>query len=289
MEVRFCECGCGVEVKNRYVRGHSMTGKSHTEEWKIQRRNRPKKPPRENPGHLCECGCGDVTNIAPHSIKARGIKIGEPYRFIGGHYRLGQGASWTAEVRARQSIIMTGKKFPNRKSPSTDMWNKGTHESGMKGKHHTEESKRKCSDSNYGLKRTESTKEKLSKISKERWDNPEWREQHIKRILSINIPNKREIWLEKCLNELYPGEWKFVGNGQVIIAGKCPDFININGQKKIIEFWGDHWHQDENPQDRADIFKPFGYETMIIWESELKNMKEVKKRIHNFAEIGRIA
>ena len=69
--------------------------------------------------------------------------------------------------------------------------------------------------------------------------------------------NKAEKYLELILENLYPGEWKFVGDGQVRISGKCPDFININGEKKIIELFGDYWHQGQDPQNRIDIFTPF--------------------------------
>ena len=86
------------------------------------------------------------------------------------------------------------------------------------------------------------------------------------------------------LNGLYPGEWKYVGNGQVIIAGKCPDFVNVNGQKKIIELFGDYWHKGQNPQDRMDLFTPFGYDILVVWEKELKDFKSLRRKIFDFAE-----
>jgi len=70
----------------------------------------------------------------------------------------------------------------------------------------------------------------------------------------------------------------------VVIAGKCPDYINVNGQKKIIEFWGDRWHEGENPKDRAEIFKPYGYETLVIWGHELKDMDKLKSTLNEFCK-----
>jgi hypothetical protein len=101
-----------------------------------------------------------------------------------------------------------------------------------------------------------------------------------KRMKAMHIhPNKPETILLNLLEQIYPGEWKFVGDGKVIIAGKCPDFINVNGQKRIIELFGDYWHRNDNPEDRVNVFKPYGYETLIIWEKELKDMGLVKKKI----------
>lgn len=35
----------------------------------------------------CHCGCGQKTNPAPKTVAAKGIKAGEPQRFIAGHHR----------------------------------------------------------------------------------------------------------------------------------------------------------------------------------------------------------
>jgi very-short-patch-repair endonuclease len=95
-------------------------------------------------------------------------------------------------------------------------------------------------------------------------------------------PNKTELKFEQFLNSLYPGEWKYVGDGQLIINGRCPDFVNVNGKKQIIELYGDYWHRGQLPEDRAKIFEPFGYQTLVIWEKELKNMDKVEEKILNF-------
>ena len=89
-------------------------------------------------------------------------------------------------------------------------------------------------------------------------------------------PNKTELMFESWLNDEFPGEWMFVGDGKVIINGKCPDFININGKKHIIEIFGTSWHKGEDPEDRKKVFSPFGYKTLVIWEKDLKNMDLVR-------------
>jgi hypothetical protein len=95
-------------------------------------------------------------------------------------------------------------------------------------------------------------------------------------------PNKPESVILSILDQLYPGEYKYTGDGKVIIAGKMPDFINCNGKKKIIELFGDYWHKGEDPRDRAKIFEPYGYDTLVIWERELANIEQVASRINWF-------
>ncbi len=75
-----------------------------------------------------------------------------------------------------------------------------------------------------------------------------------------------------------------------MIEGKSPDFVNINGQKKLIELFGDYWHskkitgKDETMEvnDRVNLFKQYGWDTLIIWEKELKNIDNLKNKILAF-------
>lgn len=99
-------------------------------------------------------------------------------------------------------------------------------------------------------------------------------------------PNKPETYLIKLLNKLLPKEYKFVGDGKFFIFGFNPDFVNCNGQKKIIEMFGDYWHNrtDAKKRDilRLIAYKNYGYKTLIIWEHELKNLEKVTNKIKEF-------
>lgn len=83
-------------------------------------------------------------------------------------------------------------------------------------------------------------------------------------------PNKLELQFEEMLlkNNL---PYKYVGDGQVIIGYWCPDYINTNNEKKLIELFGDYFHRGENPQNRINKFAKYGFETLVIWEHELKD------------------
>jgi len=50
----------------------------------------------------------------------------------------------------------------------------------------------------------------------------------------MNIkPNKPETLLLELADIACPNEYKFTGDGEIIIDGLCPDLFNINGKKKL--------------------------------------------------------
>jgi G:T-mismatch repair DNA endonuclease (very short patch repair protein) len=132
---------------------------------------------------------------------------------------------------------------------------------------------------NFGKKHSLSVKQAQSVLAKKCWKDPEFITKQMK---SRNVhPNKPENQLIDLFGFLSL-PYKYTGDGQFILGGKCPDFVNVNGQKKIIEMFGDFWHKDENPNDRMAIFEPFGFKTLVIWEHELKDLESVKQRILEF-------
>ena len=147
------------------------------------------------------------------------------------------------------------------------------------GRIFSEETKRKISKANTGNIVSEETKKKLSEINKRKWQNPDYF-QRMFRAFAIR-PTKPEIFLTNFLQQILPNEYKYVGDGQFILGGKCPDFMNVNGQKKLIELYGDYWHRNDNPQDRINLFKEHGFDTLVIWESELKD-NNLRERIVGF-------
>jgi len=159
-----------------------------------------------------------------------------------------------------------------------------------------------------GVIRSTETRAKMSKANEKKWQNPEYRLKVCEGVRKASIrlwqdsahwrkmmkafavkPNKPEIFLTKLLDKILPNEYKYVGDGQFILGGKCPDFLNINGKKKLIEFFGDYWHSkkitgtepNQHEKERMNYFKQFGFDTLVIWESELNN-KNLKNKILKF-------
>ena len=138
----------------------------------------------------------------------------------------------------------------------------------------------------YGESRARSVKKKIRQKVTDVWQTEKYVRQQIK---ARNVKqNKLEIFLEKYLNELLPHEYKFVGDGEFILGGKNPDYMNMNGQKKLIELYGDYWHKGQNPQDRIDYFKKFGFNTLVIWEKELIVLSLLKNRILQFNMLKKV-
>jgi len=106
-------------------------------------------------------------------------------------------------------------------------------------------------------------------------------------------PNKPERFLDKLFQRLLPNQIKYTGDGKdedSIVAGKCPDFMFTDGQKKIIEHFGDWWHGEkktgipnkQHEQERIDLFAKEGYQTLVIWEYELDDLVKLVKKVSDF-------
>lgn len=195
-------------------------------------------------------------------------------------------------IQAGEKSYMWGKKISEERRKNLSNAHKGIQAGEnhpMWGRKHNKESRMKMKKAHIGIPLSEEHCRNMGRAIKRAWagKSEEERNQWIKnnRASQRCSPNKPENEILSILNSLYPNEWKFVGDGEVVIAGKCPDFININGQKKIVECFGDYWHRGEDPQDRIDIFKPYGYDTLVIWESELKDIAAVTKRVQGFMEV----
>jgi len=233
---KLCECGCGQEVKNKFVRGHNgkFKGRHHSIEARMK---------------ISKSSMGKIISKEQREKIARTLT----------------GIKQSEETKRKRSVTLKGIIIPD----------------GQR-KRMIEGTRKTLSERSMPI----SQREKLSRAHKLLWNNLEYREKQTKKIMAglCLLPNKPEMRLNEILNGLYPGEWKYVGDGQFFIAGRCPDFVNINGQKKIIELFGDYWHKDDDPQDRIGIFKPFGFETLVIWEHELKSLKKLKRKLLDFTK-----
>ncbi|KKK89931.1 hypothetical protein LCGC14_2728160 [marine sediment metagenome] len=158
------------------------------------------------------------------------------------------------------------------------------------GHNHSQETIEKMRAVKLGKVMSRETRLKMSRTGKRLWRLSSHRDKLVstsRKAMSIH-PNKPESIVLELLNIIAPNEWAFVGDGQVIIEGKIPDFININGQKKIIEVFGDYWHgerarcYEKTEEGRKRLFKKYGYLTLIIWENELKDVDRVRDKIKEF-------
>jgi len=94
-------------------------------------------------------------------------------------------------------------------------------------------------------------------------------------------PNYPESMLLDWLKE-YNFPYRYTGNGEFFIGRLNPDFVNINGQKKIIEIFGETFHRKQEEKLRKEKFKEFGFKTLVIWARELKDKNRVINKIKRF-------
>lgn len=162
-------------------------------------------------------------------------------------------------------------------------WKPGNYKGGFK----------KCIDCgrklhSYSAKRCISCASKIK--SANNWKNPKFR----KKVIKILIKNQQKIikiihnspnLIEKKLMTLIPKNFIFVGNGKIMIDRFNPDFIDKKN-KKIIELYGDYWHNlpnyIERDKRRLKSYKKYGYKTLVIWEHELKDLNKIRDKIYNF-------
>lgn len=275
---KFCKCGCRELVLkgNMYINGHSNRGKTLSQERKenISKAltGRKNGPPSEATKQKISTSNKGQKRSKEHCLKMS--KILKSMHLISPN----KGKTFNSEWKNKLSLAKLGKPSPRKGKHLSEISKKKLHDANI-GKKLSEETKLKIGLASKGRKTSEDTKIKISNAVKGHWKNEKITEKRRKAFLIH--PNKPETIILNLLNELSPNEWKFTGDLSLMINGKNPDFAHIK-QKKLIELFGDYWHRGQNPKDRAKIFKPFGYKTLVIWESELKNISDVIKRIKKF-------
>lgn len=202
---------------------------------------------------------------------------------------------WPSEARARYSSRL--KASGERAGANNPMY--GRHQSlevkqaislKNKGRKHTEEwrklaSQRSSGENNarFGAVVLPETRRKISEIKKRRCQDPQEVARLLKQVIKGVKPTKLEQRLMQLIKD-YNLPFKYVGDGKVWIAGKCPDFININGKKQFIEVFGIYWHDIFDVARRIEHFRQYGFDTLVIWEDELSNIPKVAKRIKRFTK-----
>jgi len=96
-------------------------------------------------------------------------------------------------------------------------------------------------------------------------------------------PNIFESHVNNHLKTLKIGKFKYVGNGQIVINGRSPDFI-CEENKIVVLANGTYWHlgkyglkiTEENKKFREQIeaqkFLDGGYTVLFVWEDQINNM-----------------
>jgi very-short-patch-repair endonuclease len=151
-----------------------------------------------------------------------------------------------------------------------------------RGNPHTQETKDKISKAQLGVPKSIEHRIKLSSVLKsvmlKRWKNSG--EAFKMRSGFSKHPNSLESAVTLLLNRLYPTDWKFVGDGSVLLAGLSPDIIHTR-KKLIIECNGRYWHSNPDWEDhRKARLELHGYKILYLWDDEPEEIWTNK--IHEF-------
>jgi len=154
-----------------------------------------------------------------------------------------------------------------------------------------EEYRKKCSEGN-------------SRAKKEAWKDPVYAR---KMMFAWNSgKSMAEVFIQRVLEDFYPGRFEYVGNGKFSICGKIPDFIDCK-TKIVILVNGCYWHACKecgfdditlpNGKNSKDVwiddlsccktYSEHGYKPIIIWEHEFGNVKEIISKINMLGEASR--
>lgn len=169
----------------------------------------------------------------------------------------------------------------------------------------------------FGKHQTKESKEKNSLAHKLLWENPIYRQRMLEKLkdpkmrMKISealrgrkLPEthqrnvlkslfKRPTKLEQKFMRIIEKNglpFKYVGDGKIIVEGKCPDFIDCDGSKRVVEVFGRIWHDPEysfkeevpyhqTEQGTIEHYAKYGFKCIVLWEDELDNEELVLSKI----------
>jgi len=231
-----------------------------------------------------------------------------------GRHSWSKGKKFSEEHKKKLSVARSGKPNPKLKgrqySEETKkkmsetrkrLLKEGVLKSPTEGKKHSKETLEKIGRSTrerwkknkhpmLGKKHSKETIEKIIQTEKRQWRNAEYKARMLK--AQRRKPNKPEKYIYSLLDS---NEWKLNVHGNTILNGKIPDFINCNGQKKVILFNGNYWHliRHKDPLLTKEIIeererKPYqelGFKVLFIWEDELNDENKLLEKIEDFQKM----
>lgn len=136
---------------------------------------------------------------------------------------------------------------------------------------------------NTGRKILEKIWKNNGKESAKRWAKKtiKQKEQWIiemRKAQEVRPTNPEKIMREIIFKNNLP--YRYTGDGKFWITNINPDFVNTNGQKIVIEVFGNYWHNLLNikimDRKKKKILKKWGWKRIIIWEKELYKNKRDK-------------
>ena len=212
-----------------------------------------------------------------------------------------KGLSWFTDIRVaknRESNITTNRmNRENNNYGQKKAWKTRRKKYGSSGFKNPKEYRKQVSKYTKGRKASNKGITKKENPNMGGWNiTVEEKEERVKKIfLGFQVkPNKPERILLRIItkNNLpfnYTGDKPYFGLG-----GYMPDFVSTDGHKRILEVFGDYWHNLFNIKKKDNVrlkfFHKLGYVCLIIWEHEINSSteQELVERIRQFCSIPQI-
>jgi very-short-patch-repair endonuclease len=78
-----------------------------------------------------------------------------------------------------------------------------------------------------------------------------------------------------------------VGNGELLVGGRNPDFVCDISSTVVVEMFGDYYHnptktgvsREEHERERVQYFKDRGYVCIVVWGSDLEDPKVLSSKL----------
>jgi len=212
--------------------------------------------------------CGEIFERTPFHIRSSNYCSMACYK----------AASHSKIIRVKCKIC--GKKFvtcPSRvKSGRGKYCSRECYREALKG--HEPSNKGKTLEEMVGKEKASKIRLRIATISEACWKKPAYVTKQMK--ARGARPNHQEQFMSKCFPCL-----QYVGDGSLIIGGKCPDF-KVKGQRKLVELFGNYWHDTSEESQRISQFRKFGWDCLVVWDSTLKNdFAMVADKLNNFVGV----
>jgi len=280
-----CCCGCGslIPFGNRFLKGHWNKLPDGRKKLSIANTNNPKnKGNKSHNEELCNCyfckarrgetkgknnSCyGKVYSEREVDVLKKRLDMGRKKFW---------GASSKEKIEARNRKISTSRKGIKFSE---------AHCRSLRNSIAKKEGHRKywaTIDKQGIVEKTRTAK--IATARKKFWSKMTYEEKgsYFRKIFMTKLPNKAEKILYSLIDSLCPSQWEYTGNFSFTLGGKSPDFLNKD-TKQLIELFGDYWHKNDVPNDRINFFKKFGYDCLVVWEHELKDIEILKEKLRLF-------
>ncbi len=327
-----CSCGCGKDIVvkkhhrwygiSRYICGHNINinpihifkRKNHNYKERIKVKclfcSKEKEVlPCETKRKFCSIQCvgkyhtGDNNSAKRPEVREKLRRFAKKRIEKYGSPMLGRKHTEAAKKKiGEKTKLRVGDKSPNY---GKHTWNYGlTKENDKRIKRISEKisETRKRLFKEGKLKVHKDIKKNLRKMHKTmrlRWQDKEFRNAQIKKWIRGNRqkPNKKEQFLDNLIQSNFPKQFRLNVKGYKVINGKIPDWIDYNGQKKVILHNGLYWHlyklQKKNPgltkeqveEKEKEFYEKEEFKVLHIWEDELDNVDRLKRKIKKFINL----